>query len=146
METAKTISKLGRAGAVEQLVASISDTFLPGQQAHRARAELATIVQEAAELSWSIWTRKSRIEILTWPAPALWDSEARDVQPYHSQSTVYALHPLNNKDVDDDAAAMDGCMPLLMWSPLVAAFGNADGMDYNQRVIIKKAVVWMGSE
>lgn len=144
-ENVKGLGRRSREAAAAQLSARCAASLLsalPEEQIAHACTELEAICQEAAELSWNMWTRKSRIEVLGWNALALADSQA--AKAYSSESEIFALHPLNNKDVDEDSTALDGHMPVLVCSPLIASFGNADGKDYGQRTVIKKAVVWMG--
>lgn len=142
----KAISKASRDEAVTQLATSLCTEWI-GDKAEwstQAQAELESIVKVAAELSWSIWTRKTVVEVLDWRIIAqMYGSSA---QAYNAESKCFSLHPLNNKDVDDEPDALDGRSPVLMYSPMMLARGNADGKDYDKPVTVKKAVVWMGEK
>ncbi|KXS95914.1 hypothetical protein AC578_5203 [Pseudocercospora eumusae] len=107
------------------------------------RDDVMRIMEDAVELSWQLWTRKARIEVLGITAIGKQDGTASSII-YNANSHVLEPSFLHGRDLDDDPGALDGREVVLLCSPLVMAAGNADGTDYEKRRVLKPAVVWMG--
>ncbi|KXT08542.1 hypothetical protein AC579_10243 [Pseudocercospora musae] len=105
--------------------------------------ELVEILEQAACLSWRLWTRKTRITVHDGDAMAALARPHR-TQVYNATSNLLEAHPLHNRDLDDDPKALDGREIFLLCNPLVTISGDGDGGNYQKHTILRKAVCWMG--
>ena len=98
-------------------------------------------MQEAAELSHKLWTRKARIEVKDFD-----DLQHDDgaTPKYDSISELFEPHPVHTRALAQDPKALDGRKIVLLCSPLILTAGDTDGQNYGKTKILKKAVVWLG--
>ncbi|CAK1359213.1 hypothetical protein CB0940_05459 [Cercospora beticola] len=131
----KAVSQLA-AGLLDQLLGEITADDLAN-----ARSGLEAVVNEAAELSWKLWTRKGRMEVFDQARLA---KETKGVDVYSGTSALLEAHSLHVRDLENDSGALEGKPIILVCSPVVAIAGDAEGQGYTKSRVLKKAVVWMG--
>lgn len=110
--------------------------YLDREQLEPAREQLDMIIRDAAELNTKLWTRKARIEVGSLTS--------FDNHEYSHQSGYVEAHPLHGRDLEDDPAALNGYETILLCSPVVTAWGNADGEKYDTYRVLKKGIAWLG--
>ncbi|CZT22027.1 uncharacterized protein RCC_07896 [Ramularia collo-cygni] len=101
-------------------------SVLGGVGGHDALSSLQVIFEEAAELSWSLWTRKARMRIEI------------------PRNGEFEYHSLHLRELDDDPKFLDGKEEILLCDATVVMYGDAEGQDFHKRHVVKKAVLWMG--
>lgn len=102
--------------------------------------ELSDLIKQATELSWRLWTRKTRIEVHDWTSEPL----LGNTTVYMADSDRFEAHSLHSGELDDDPKAKDQTEIVLLCNPVVTISNNTDDNDYSQRTILQKAVIWMG--
>jgi FtsZ-binding cell division protein ZapB len=100
---------------------------------------LTEIVLKATEISYRLWTRRSRLKCLQ-----LKELEAESALKFGSCSPILEHHELHNLLINEDKRALDGRNVAIVAHPAVVAYGDPEGNDYLKRTTWKKAVVWMG--
>lgn len=144
VESIKKIASESRQAAASQIATGIFDEFkgtLLPDKAGDALAGLQALTLETAELSWELWTRRSRIEVLDW---ARVQQESDKVIKFSATAKALEAHALHNRSLEDDPEALDGTEVVMLCSPVIIAAGNAEGQDYDKERLLKKAVVWLG--
>ncbi|KAI5364530.1 hypothetical protein Slin15195_G040670 [Septoria linicola] len=141
----RTQVQISRQTAISKLVLAITDDTIMGDMSEEdlkdAVAELEDIVQNAAELSRQLWTRKARIEV--------WDFQ-KLIQPggphpqYVSTSPLFEPHSAHNRTLAQDPQALEGDRIVLMCHPSMITSGDLEGQNYGDRKVLSKATVWMG--
>lgn len=104
---------------------------------------LAPIVKQTIDLAWQVWTRKARLDVLSWSQLAS-ETPHGECPVYSSSSGKLELHAMHGREIDEDPQALDDHEVLLICSPAVVLSGNADGKEYEKQRVVKKAVVWLG--
>ncbi|GIZ37992.1 hypothetical protein CKM354_000141900 [Cercospora kikuchii] len=141
---AKQVAASSRSRAVCLLAVNIIDAYLgllTQEQRQKAYDGLCAIIEEAAELAWALGTRKASIHVRTWAG--LQHSD-QGVIPFRASSEIFEAHIMHNNMLDDDPNALDGRDIVLVCSPAIFAYGNAEGEDYDKAKVLKKAIAWMG--
>ncbi|KAM3421122.1 hypothetical protein BST61_g1535 [Cercospora zeina] len=140
----KIIAKESREVAAEKIANEMYERYmatLVPEKSSDARISLKALTQEAVDLSWELWTRKARIEVLAWV-----DLQARmgKTMQYGASAKAFEAHPLHNRELEDKPQALDGAEVVLLCSPAIVVAGTAEGQDYDKEKLIKKAVVMVG--
>lgn len=139
----KDLVKESRHRAMVEVVNSAIDEFmgpLSNEQYEHAYNGLAALVHDACELSWALWTRKARVEVHNWSSI----KHQTNSMSYKSTSDVFEVHPLHKRDLEHTPEALDGHSITLLCTPLVLVAGNAEGEQYENKAVLKKAIVWIG--
>lgn len=126
---AKAIAKNSRVDVSRRLAGRFMRTYaglFKEDDTRGALSALESILGEAAELSWNLWTRKARLKS---ELPGLGEFE---------------YHPLHLRELDDDPEALDGRDMVVLCDAAITLRGTAEGQDFHQRRVVKKAVIWMG--
>ena len=100
---------------------------------------LVEIALRAAETSYRLWTRRTRLACLHIEGLG-----AESALKFSSQSSLLEYHELHNVLMAQDGRALDGKTVAIVTHPAVLAYGDPEGSDYSKRTVWKKAVVWMG--
>ncbi|KAF2209479.1 hypothetical protein CERZMDRAFT_100274 [Cercospora zeae-maydis SCOH1-5] len=140
----KRIAKESRELAAETIANKLFETYtekLVAERSTDARNSLKALTQEAVDLSWELWTRKARIEVLVWAD--LQEHVGKTIQ-YGADAKALEAHPLHNRELEDEPQALDGAEVVLLCSPAIAIAGTAEGRDYDKEKLIKKAIVVVG--
>jgi hypothetical protein len=97
--------------------------------------ELGDIFREAGELSYGLWTQKPDFKFLDIKAlPRRFDRGNNQMEP----------HQLHRELLDMDGGCLDGKDIVLVTHPALLAYGTAEGTEYCNARVLKKAVVWLG--
>ena len=139
-EEVKACRGKAQEGIVNAIVSEYMGELSAEQLAH-ARSGLAALVEDACVLSWSLWTRKARIEVHDWTSLKKFQT---DDMHYKATSGIFEAHPLHKRDLEDSPKALDGNSIALLCTPPIFVAGNAEGEGYQERRVLKKAIVWMG--
>lgn len=140
----KDLTEKSRNHAVAKGTLAIMECFLGmlgPEDKEQAFNGLSAIIEDAAALSWSLWTRKAVVKVPSWTS--MMEKEPNAVS-YFAASEIFEPHMMHNMVLEDNPNALDGQDILLVCSPMVLMMGNADGEDYDKRKVLKKAIVWMG--
>lgn len=115
-----------------------------GSSAEQAgiQAGLLPIMMQAADLASRVWTRKARIEVACWPVLQSPGQNGNIVFTQDSKDLEY--HRYHTNEIREDKAALDGKPVILIDGPAVVRQGNMEGKEYDERVVLKPAMVWMG--
>lgn len=89
----------------------------------------------ATQFSTKISTQRNRIRC---------DVLSNLSSTFKHDSHLMQAHCLHSEALRDDPRAMNGKRVLLVVPSAIVLVGKADGPDYSQGVVLKKAVVWMG--
>ncbi|KAF2131052.1 hypothetical protein P153DRAFT_395444 [Dothidotthia symphoricarpi CBS 119687] len=101
-----------------------------------AKADLHTLVAKAADLSYTLRTQKNNLGTKGFN-----DMEHR----FAHNNPLMEAHQLHNKHLDEDPTVLDGRSILVITHPALVRKGNEYGTDFGTRVVLKKAVCWMGA-
>ncbi|KAL2130640.1 hypothetical protein VTI74DRAFT_6141 [Chaetomium olivicolor] len=98
--------------------------------------ELELIVQQAGELSYRLWSRRTVLRVMS----------LRELQhmPYKVGYDYMKAHPLHRLYEDDDRC--DGWFVSVVAHPAVLAYGTSDGKDYSTPRVWMKAEVWLAED
>ncbi|KAF7188342.1 hypothetical protein HII31_10406 [Pseudocercospora fuligena] len=139
----KGMAKASRDHSANWLAGQMSSSIVRHLVAEDSLAEaegaLMMLLRDAAELSWRLLTRKSRIEMADW---SLLTEEKRNF--YRADSNNLEAHSQHRKVLQEDSLAMDGSEVFMLTRPAVMLAGDADGQDYDQKRVLLRAVGWMG--
>ncbi|KXT06354.1 hypothetical protein AC578_9129 [Pseudocercospora eumusae] len=122
-----------------QMSRSIAEHLVHPELLADAEDALMMLMRDAAKLSWSLLTRKSRIDM----ADGFLVTE-EDKIFYHADSSNLEAHSQHRKALQEDRNAMNGRKVFMLTRPAVMLAGDADGQNYNQKRVLMKAVGWMG--
>jgi hypothetical protein len=117
------------------------EPFFRSDSLQEAKKVLQEIVENAADLSWTLWTRKPQTKVYGWKD--LGEQKEQELR-YSSTSALLEAHPLHSTALDENPQAFNGCKVILLCSPAIVMRGDAEGQDYHKNRVHKKAVVWLG--
>lgn len=132
-------AKLWAAGVVEEVANKLQ--LIPRVNLEDVKSELEAIAVDITELSWSLWTRKQLFEVWKWQDLKPEEDEYVELT-YRPDAQSMKPHALHTAELTEDEDALNGNAAVLLCSPAVVAWGNADGGEYETEQVWRKAVVW----
>lgn len=108
---------------------------IPDEPSLRMRnAELRKLYQRAGKLALSLWAQRASIKCYG----------QSQLQTFSSSSPTMSAHRLHQ--LDDDDECLDGRRVLACMQPVVLAFGNESGENYDTSKIWANAVVLVAAD
>jgi hypothetical protein len=118
---------------------SLGSSFSPVNELVQARkasseSQLEDIFVRAGEISYELWTRRSKIEVwgMSRMRSSRWGTDIYELQEYQ----LATLSVLSDSESGDALAVVH---------PLIRAFGTEEAKDYDQRTesrVLSKAEAW----
>ncbi|KAK5719922.1 hypothetical protein LTR15_007195 [Elasticomyces elasticus] len=141
-DSVKAIASRARGAAATLVAASYAKAMAATPLDQVAQNDLNVALRKLADTAWTLWSRKMRVEVI---GLTKLKAELRvESLQYKAGSDLLEAHSLNVRDLDRNPAALDGMDVLLVVSPAVVAVDMAAATDSRERLVLKKAVVWMG--
>ena len=99
------------------------------------RRELVSVYIKAGRVSTKLWTQRQALEC----------RYLRDLckERFYYASPTLEAHSLHRLD-DPGDKSLDGKVPKIVVHPAVLMAGTHDAENYERKVVLTKAVVWMG--
>jgi hypothetical protein len=114
---------------------SIAYDFFVDPESIQMQEQLSSIFAQAAGISYTIWSRRSRLAIFKVPEV---------FNPWGEDNTWVDAHPTHNTVLSDDDHCLDGREVVLVTHPAIAIIDGFSGGNFESTKILKDAVCWMG--
>ena len=108
---------------------------IPPESNQLMENSLHACVLKAAKISYSLWVQKKDLACTQM---------AELPEEFRHDHPLLEAHQLHSKYLDENPARLDGMPILVVTHPAVIRYGTGDGLDHNLRVVLKKAICWMG--
>ena len=143
MRDIELVWKLSGEAAAKQFVSNtalnLANILVRSDMLPEAEQALLLVAKEAVQLSQSLWTRKTCVEMSDYRSIA-----GATSMTFKSDADAIDPHRFHTRDLADDPRALDDSEIIVLCCPLVTLAGNAEGKRYDQNRVVNKAVAWMG--
>lgn len=128
-------AKLKSRTKMAEIFLDLTGDLVPGRSTSEVHQEVSEIMHTAAQFSTKINTQRNRVRC---------DGLSNLPPTFKHESNMMQAYCLHSEALRDNPRAMDGKRTLLVVQSAFVLVGKADGSDYSQEVVLKKAFVWMG--